>query len=157
MRGLVGRFLIVGALALPVAATHANHHELSEEAEAIAAARIVMDRFITTFNSRDAAAWADTLLYPHVRFASGGVSVVETREAFVAATDLEAFAEANNWDHSAWDSIEVIQAGPDKVHFKVRFDRFNPEGEKYVSFDSLYILQKVDGRWGIRARSSYAP
>ena len=123
----------------------------------MAAARAVMDAFITHFNARDEARWADTLLFPHVRVASGGVVVVPTKEEFVAATDLDEFARLYNWDHSAWDSIEVIQAGADKVHFKVRFSRFNPAGEKYASFDSLYVLQRVDGRWGIRARSSFAP
>jgi hypothetical protein len=133
----------------------ADHHAATEQA--IAAARGVMDDFMTTFNARDEARWADTLLFPHVRVASGSVMVNPTKAEFVANTDLDEFAKLNNWDHSAWDSIEVVQAGPSKVHFKVKFSRFNPAGEKYVSFDSLYILQLVDGRWGIRARSSFAP
>lgn len=125
--------------------------------DSVSAARAVMDAFMTTFNARDEAAWADTLLFPHVRFASGGVVVHETREAFLQGMDFDAFARANNWDHSRWDSIEVIQADSEKVHFKVTFTRFNPAGEAYVTYDSLYILQKIDGRWGIRARSSFAP
>ena len=36
-------------------------------------ARAVMDEFITQFNARDEAKWADTLLFPHVRIASGSV------------------------------------------------------------------------------------
>ncbi len=123
----------------------------------IAAARSVMDEFIAAFNARDEARWADTLLFPHVRFASGGVVVHDDKSAFVAAMDMDDFARVNNWGHSEWDSIDVIQAGPDKVHFKVKFSRFRPDGERYVTFDSLYILQRVDGRWGIRARSSFAP
>ena len=125
--------------------------------EAVQAARAVMDDFITHFNARDEARWADTLLFPHIRVASGTVAVTPTKAEFVANMDLDAFAEANNWSHSAWDSIEVIQAGPDKVHFKVRFSRFNPAGERYVSYDSLYVVQRAGDRWGIRARSSFAP
>ena len=113
---------------------------------AVKAARQVMDDFITTFNSRDEAAWAETLLFPHVRVASGGVTVVADKETFVANTDLEQFARDNNWQFRQWDEVEVVQAGTDKVHFKVKFSRFNPAGERYVTFDSLYILQKVDGR-----------
>ena len=128
-----------------------------ETQAAIAAARVVMDDFMTHFNARDEARWADTLLFPHVRVASGGVIVTPSKAEFVANTDLDEFAKIYNWSHSAWDSIELVQAGPEKVHFKVRFSRFNPEGEKYVSFDSLYVLQLIDGRWGIRARSSFAP
>jgi hypothetical protein len=120
-------------------------------------ARAVMDEFIVQFNARDEAKWADTLLFPHVRVASGSVVVVPDKASFVAATDLDEFARLNNWDHSEWDAIEVIQSGPDKVHFKVTFSRFNPDGERYVTYDSLYIVQRVEGRWGIRARSSFAP
>ena len=126
-------------------------------ADAVRAARAVMDDFITHFNARDEARWADTLLFPHIRMASGGVAVTTSKDEFVAAADLDAFAEANDWSHSAWDSIEVIHAGPEKVHFKVRFSRFNTAGVRYVSYDSLYIVQRVEGRWGIRARSSFAP
>ena len=51
----------------------------------------------------------------------------------------------------------MIQAGPDKEHFKVQISRFNPAGERYVTYDSLYIVQREGDRWGIRARSSFAP
>lgn len=145
--------LIVLLLSMAAAGLRAD----TANADAVRAARVVMDDFITHFNARDEARWADTLLFPHVRVASGSVAVTPSKAEFVATTDLDAFAEANNWSHSAWDSIEVIQAGPDKVHFKVRFSRFNTEGERYVSYDSLYIVQRVEGRWGIRARSSFAP
>ena len=127
------------------------------DTKAISEAEAVMHEFIRTFNSRDEAAWADTLLFPHVRVASGTVTVSPTKAQFVAQTDLDEFARINNWSFSEWDEIEVIQAGPDKVHFKVKFSRFNPEGERYVTFDSLYVLQKVDDNWGIRLRSSFAP
>lgn len=123
----------------------------------VAAARQVMDEFLVAFNDRDESRWADTLLFPHVRVASNSVSVVPDKKTFLSTTDLEQFAVDNDWDFSEWDSIEVIQAGADKVHFKVQFSRFNPRGERYVTFDSLYVVQKVDERWGIRARSSFAP
>ncbi len=154
---VIVKHLLVIALAFFgwCAPVHAQTDEST--ADEIAAARGIMEDFMTTFNARDESAWADTLLFPHVRIASGEVIVHPTKAEFVAATDLDEFARVNNWDHSAWDSIEVIQAGPDKVHFKVVFARFNPAGEKYVTFNSLYILQRVDGRWGIRARSSFAP
>ncbi len=149
MKRIVGLLLCISILG-PAYAEDA-------ETAAVAEARAVMDEFLKTFNARDEEAWADTLLFPHVRIASGTVMVHPDKAAFVAARDLDEFARTNNWNHSEWDSVELIQAGPDKVHFKVVFSRFNPAGERYVTFDSLYILQKVDGRWGIRARSSFAP
>ena len=125
--------------------------------QAIQAAEAVLHEFIRTFNDNDEAAWADTLLFPHIRVASGGVSVTPTKEAFVAATDLDAFALANNWSYSQWDDLQVIQASSTKVHYKVTFSRFNPDGERYATFESLYVVQKTDQGWGIRLRSSFAP
>ena len=39
----------------------------------------------------------------------------------------------------------------------LRFSRFDAEDELIASYDSLYIIEPVDGRWGVRARSSFAP
>jgi hypothetical protein len=72
--------------------------------------------------------------------------------------DFAAFAQRINWQRSAWDRLEVIQASSDKVHFAVTFSRYDPQQKLIASFDSLYVLQPDDsGNWGIRARSSFAP
>jgi hypothetical protein len=147
-RGVVRLFLLCACLTI-------TSFSFAEDAES--EARATMDQFIAAFNSRDAGNVADTFHFPHVRIASGGVRVIPDKQAFVATTDMEQFAVDNDWDFSGWEQIEVIHAQSDKVHFKVVFSRYNPQGEKYVSYDSLYILQKIDGRWGIRARSSFAP
>ena len=123
----------------------------------VAEAAAVMHEFMRTFNARDESAWADTLLFPHVRVASGTVDVIPDKKTFVANRDLDVFAEEFNWSHSQWDHLEAIQIGPDKVHFQVTFTRFNREQQPYATYQSLYVLQKVDGRWGIRLRSSFAP
>ncbi|NCF76028.1 MAG: hypothetical protein GWP45_02420 [Proteobacteria bacterium] len=129
----------------------------AEVREAESQALDVMYDFMRTFNGRDVPNFARTLTYPHVRVASGGVTVFSDRQSFIDATDLEAFAKRCNWSHSRWDSIATVQADAEKVHFAVQFTRFNPQGEAYVSFNSLYILQRTESGWGIRARSSFAP
>lgn len=129
----------------------------AEVREAESQALDVMYDFMRTFNGRDVPNFARTLTYPHVRVASGGVTVFPDRQSFIDATDLEAFAKRFNWSHSRWDSVATVQADAEKVHFAVQFTRFNPQGEAYVSFNSLYILQRTESGWGIRARSSFAP
>ena len=117
----------------------------------------VMDSFMAAFNKRDQAAWADTLLFPHVRFASGKVAIYPDRDAFIAGNQIDKLIDKEGWDHSAWDSMQVVQSSPDKVHITVAFSRYHKDGTKYASYPSLYIVERVDGRWGIRARSSFAP
>lgn len=129
----------------------------AETKEAIAEATKALDNFMVTFNSRDPKAWAASLSYPHVRIASGTVTVWETEEEFANHMDFEAFSKRFGWDHSHWISREVIGANPDKVHFNTVFQRFNDKNEPIQKYNSLYIVTKVDGRWGTQLRSSYAP
>ena len=122
-----------------------------------ASARKVMDAFMAAFNARDTAAWADTLLYPHVRFAGGTVTVFPDRAAFIAANHIDKLIAGEGWDHSKWDAMRIVQSGPNKVHFAVEFSRYHADGKKYAGYPSLYIVEQVDGKWGVRARSSFAP
>ena len=121
------------------------------------AAMEVLDQFMAAFNTRDDEAMCRTFLYPHVRFASGAVRTYETYEACVEQFDFAGFAERFGWDHSAWVSRTTVQANTDKVHIVVVFSRFNADDEQISQYDSLYIVARVDGRWGIRSRSSFAP
>jgi hypothetical protein len=122
-----------------------------------AAALAVMDAFLVAFNARDEAAWADTLHFPHVRLASQTVTVYPDRETFLEAMDMDVFAAAYGWQYSTWDDMSVIQSSDRKVHVQVVFSRFNADDELLASFDSLYVIELVDGRWGVRGRSSFAP
>ena len=122
-----------------------------------AAAREVMESFLRAFNDRDEAAWADTLLFPHVRMASGNVVVYQDRAAFLDGMDLSAFAEQTGWDYSTWDDMKIVQSSADKVHIAVTFTRYDGQGSKMASYESFYVVEKANGRWGVRARSSFAP
>ncbi len=119
-------------------------------------ARKAMDSFMTTFNSRDVNAWAGSLNFPHVRFASSRVRVFPTAADFIR--DSKEYATAlGAWDHSAWQEMKVVQSGADKVHFAVIFTRYDSGGKVIGAFPSLYIVTLLNGHWGVQARSSYAP
>jgi len=121
------------------------------------AAYRVLDEFMAAFNARDPEAFAATLNYPHVRLASGGVVVVESPAEMAENMDFAAFARDFNWSHSTWDERRIVQAGTDKVHVAVRFSRYDAHGQVTKSFDSLYVITRAQGRWGVQARSSFAP
>jgi hypothetical protein len=128
----------------------------ARDAEAEAAAMKVLDAFMTAFNGRDVAAFETVLHYPHYRIASGEVSVLQDPKMLPAL--FQRFVAAMpSWDHSAWARREVIHSGPDKVHIDTRFTRYRADGSELASYDSLYIVTKRDGRWGVLARSSFAP
>ena len=157
--GIIIGLWSVSAIAQPEVQLGINIGEpTSVQKRAIGEAAKVMDDFMQAFNAQDSARWASTLLFPHVRISSGGVVVHPSREEFIEQMDFQAFARTYNWQRSAWDSLNVVQADANKVHIAVQFSRYNPQQKPLASFESLYILQPdTSGKWGIRARSSFAP
>ena len=117
------------------------------------AAMGVLDRFMMAFNARDDLALCETFQYPHVRFANGAVRVVLTVDDCVERFDFTRFSEQFGWDHSGWDRRTVVQAYPDKVHVAVITSRYDDENERIAQIDSLFIITRVAGRWGIQSRS----
>jgi len=144
-------FMLFLFLASTFFSTSANSNS-----DPIAQAMKTMDRFINAFNARDIQSWSESLNYPHVRFASGHVKVWKDSQTFVAESDLTPLI-ASGWDHSHWLSRDVILSSPNKVHISTTFQRFNKENQPISIYQSLYIVTRVDGHWGIQARSSLAP
>jgi hypothetical protein len=129
----------------------------SDNDSAIASAMAALDKFMVTFNSRDPVAWAGTLNYPHVRFASGTVTVWQSADEFAAGESFERLA-AVGWHHSRWISRDVVLVSPEKVHVNTVFQRFNANNEPIGTYESLYIVTRdSNGHWGTQARSSLAP
>ena len=153
LTGMISSALLMLSMLVSTSAIAADDALAEAEIQALS----VMEDFLTTFNARDEEAWADTLVFPHVRMASGTVVVYPTREEFVAAMDLDAFAANTTWRRSTWDDMRVIQSSSKKVHVQVTFSRFDENDDLIATFNSLYIIEPVDGRWGVRARSSFAP
>jgi len=127
---------------------------MTENIAEIAAAMRCLDDFMAAFNARDLAAFEATFNFPSVRLASNTLALIE--RGYHQATMFKTGALAE-WDHSAWERREVIHSGPDKVHFDTRFTRYRADGSVIGGFDSIYVVTREDGHWGIKARSSYAP
>ncbi len=125
-------------------------------AQAIASAMSALDEFMVAFNSRNMKAWAATLNYPHVRFASGTVTVWPSAEEFERGRTFERLPRTG-WDHSSWAQRDVSLVSSGKVHINTVFQRFNDKNEPIGTYESLYIVTLVDGHWGTQARSSLAP
>jgi hypothetical protein len=121
---------------------------------AITAAMKVLDDFMAAFNARDLAAWDATFNFPSVRLASNKLAIIDAGDHKPEMFGRGALAE---WHHSAWERRAVIHAGEDKVHFDTRFTRYRPDGSVIGGFDSIYVVTKEAGHWGVKCRSSFAP
>jgi hypothetical protein len=141
----------VAAIAVALAAAPAGAQQY-DTPEAAAALR-VLDDYIAAYNARDEAAFVATLHFPHVRIAGDRVRVVAGIADYMRELELE----KGTWDYSTWTDRRVVQSGPTKVHVAARFTRYRAGGVPVGSYDSLYVIVLRNGRWGVLARSSYAP
>jgi hypothetical protein len=118
----------------------------------------VLDQFMSAFNARDAAAEERTYHFPHYRLANGQMRVLDSAgdqtHATLTAT-YQRFIESG-WDRSAWTRRKIIHLSADKAHVDTQFTRYRKDGSIIAAFDSLYVLTKEQGRWGIKLRSSFA-
>ena len=120
------------------------------------AARAAMDGFMAAFNAEDADALRSTWFhFPHVRFHSGTVTVMQT-PADYSNLVWTRLGQSTGWARTAWDYVEPIDVGPNKVHFRVQFTRYRTDGSAIGAYKSLYIVTFKDGRWAIQGRSSWA-
>ena len=118
-------------------------------------ALIAVNNYMDCWNARDVAGTENTLHFPHIRIASGTVTTMQ--EGGMPADFFERFTKNTGWEYSLWDYRRAIQSGPDKVHFAVQFTRYLKDGTPDGEYPSMWIVTKIDGKWGIQARSSFAP
>ncbi|MFN0119043.1 MAG: hypothetical protein ACKV2V_00925 [Blastocatellia bacterium] len=112
-----------------------------------------LDDYMETWNQKDLAGWEATFHFPHYRLASGQMRVLE-RPGMQDATKV--WAGITDWHHSRWDRRRIVHISADKVHVDTRFTRYRADGSRIGSYDSLYIVTREGGRWGVKMRSSFA-
>jgi len=117
-----------------------------------------VERFITTWNSRNPAQWAAALNYPHVRPSPLGAIVVATdAEQYASRVDFDKVV-ATGWDHSEWDYRKIIHTSAQKIHVAGQWSRYNIGGDIIHTNPVVYIVTRTKDQWGIQARfgSDYA-
>ena len=115
----------------------------------------VINSFQNSWNRRDPDGMDAAFHFPHVRIASGRIHVLE--KGWRGEDFFERFIEWTGWGYSLWDYRRAVQSTHDKVHFAVQFSRYRSDGTLIGSYPSMWIVALIDGRWGVQARSSFAP
>jgi hypothetical protein len=63
----------------------------------------------------------------------------------------------DDWNRSSWRDRELVQFSAIKAHYALSYTRFRSDDSVIGTYESLYVLTNVAGRWGIRMRSSFGP
>jgi len=119
------------------------------------AARAAIEAYFPLFNARDPQALLGVINFPHIRVADGKTTII--RSAAEWTGDPTPLDPAEGWHHSALDSVEFVQSSADKAHALVVFSRFHADGTRYSSYETLWVVTRSNGKWGIQLRSTFAP
>ena len=115
-------------------------------------ARQAVRRFIEAWNTRDPAAFAATLQYPHVRpTADFDGRVFADAAAYAATVDFDQVV-ATGWDRTRLDSAAVVHTGDGQAHVAGRYTRLRADGSAIFSNQVLYVVTENDESIGIQAR-----
>jgi hypothetical protein len=120
------------------------------------AAMQALDRYLETWNSRDARQWASSLHFPHVRPGPGAFELSATAEQYIAGVNFQQTL-ATGWHHSEWVSRRVLHTGADKAHIAGAWQRYTAEDKPLVGSVITYVVTRQAGRWGVLARFAAGP
>ncbi|MDA0263226.1 MAG: hypothetical protein O3A93_12545 [Chloroflexi bacterium] len=117
-----------------------------------------LEGFMAALNAGDNQALFDTMHTPHIRISGTGVAIFADRDE-LEKNYLKGFAAraGDKWHHTVLDSAEALHSSGDKVHLFIQWTRYDKEDRPLLTHQALWIMTKVDGRWGAQARSSFAP
>ena len=111
-----------------------------------------VDRFFEAWNAADNVELRDALHLPHVFLVGeGAVRVARTWEEI--AVDFEAMTQREGWAKSTMDEAVATYVSADRVHLELVFSRLDADGKIYRTVPALWIMTRIDGRWGVQARS----
>ncbi|MDO9403516.1 MAG: hypothetical protein Q7T87_05765 [Polaromonas sp.] len=127
-----------------------------QQTETDAQCRQVLDRFMDALNQHDAQGMDKTMHFPHYRHSGGHVKVY----AAPGSNPMDLFSRLqkdDNWLYSTWRTRHLVQFDERKAHYALSYTRFRADHSVIGIYESLYVLTRVDGAWGIQMRSSFGP
>jgi hypothetical protein len=128
-----------------------NQREGAPHLGAIAEAEACLDGFTASFNRRDPVKMDQHLHFPHLMLSGAKVTVWQSPGRLPA--DFFETLMAAGWTHSTYEAREPLLVTPDKIHFRVQYSRRARDGAVLSAHENVWIVTRIDGRWGIAVRS----
>ena len=108
------------------------------------------------FNKRNQDVSVKHMHFPHIRLWENKFSIFKNKEEFLKGFDQQSKnLSSEGWDHTITRSIKVIQSDPEKVHLILHQSRRDKNAKEYHNFHTLWIMTKINEKWGIQYRSSF--
>jgi len=118
--------------------------------QAPAEAYAVLDAFTAAFNRQDIPGMDATLHFPHV-FA-GKELVVWDRPGSLSAEFFPKLVQSG-WAFTRYTKREPVLVTTERVHFLVEYERCRADGSVLSKQAALWVVARINGRWGLQIRS----
>ena len=129
----------------------AGSADASADPDAVEAALACLDRFTAAFNACDTAAMDAELHFPHSMLAGGEQHVWSGPGRH--PQDSFAALKASGWASTRYERREPVLVTRDKVHFVVTYTRRKADGTVLSEHRNLWVVMRVEEKWGIVWRS----
>ena len=114
-------------------------------------------RWSEAFNSRNIYGMLQEMHFPHYRLSGrNDVKIWETSDEhqIMLEDDTQKLID-ENWAKTTTTEMSAVQFSDKKVHLTFLQTRRHPDGTPYNSFQTLWIFIEVNGKWGVKIRSSF--
>ena len=116
----------------------------------------VFTRWGDAFVAGDVDGMIANMHFPHVRLKGSDFQTWQTEDDFRASHDQsQRVLQNEGFSSGGPESIDAIQFGPKKVHVAARISRRDTDGAEYKTFETLWIMTMIDGKWGAQFRSTF--
>jgi hypothetical protein len=110
-----------------------------------------LDQFGMCFNSQDLAGMDSFLHFPHLLL-SGNDLLTWDKPGQLPADFFETLKKTG-WAKTLNELKKPILISPNKVHYLVHYSRRREDDSIISSHENIWILTKVNDKWGIALRS----
>ncbi|MEX0964898.1 MAG: hypothetical protein WDZ52_12735 [Pseudohongiellaceae bacterium] len=88
---------------------------------------------------------------------AGQCIYAEDAAAPIVSMNFDRLRERENWHSSGLGDFEIVNLSPNQVIVELSFERFDPDGVRYLTGPAVWVLCRRQDRWGIEFRSLMAP
>ena len=121
------------------------------------AAIALIDEFFVAFNAADNAALLKVNHVPQIMLSAGKFILAQDIASPIVTMNFERMRERENWHSSELGDFEVVNVSENQVIIELRFERFNPNAEHYLTGPAVWVLNRREGSWGLEFRSLMPP
>lgn len=114
-------------------------------------------KFFVDFNNADNTSLRQVNHVPQVMLNQSRFVLARDDSAPIVAVNFAGLRQQENWAFSRIALLNPLSLSADQAIYEVVFERDDANGEHYLTVPAIWVLNRIDGRWGLTYRSLHPP